>query len=190
MPFIAEDLGMITPEVLALRDSFGLPGMKVMQFGFDGNPENPHLPQAWTSHAVAYTGTHDNNTTRGWYEALTDDQKQLVRKYVGWSAEDSPIKNSNGIAAALMRSVWQSAAGLTIAPLQDVLNLGAEARMNVPGRAQGNWRWRWADSVPSEQAFRWLAELTSTSGRARNAIPLPVPAIAQRNPEKILMAAQ
>lgn len=185
MPFIAEDLGMITPDVLALRDSFGLPGMRVMQFGFDGNPENPHLPPAWTNHTVAYTGTHDNNTTRGWFEALPDCQKQLVREYVGLSAKDS-----HGIGAALMRSAWPSAAGLTIAPLQDVLDLGAEARMNVPGRAQCNWRWRWADSTPSEQAFRWLAELTSTSGRARDPIPPTVAAMAQRNPEQILLTVQ
>jgi 4-alpha-glucanotransferase len=178
MPFIAEDLGMITPDVLALRDSCGLPGMRVMQFGFDGNPGNPHLPHAWTNHTVSYTGTHDNNTTRGWFEALPDSQKQLVRNYVGWSSEDS-----HGIAAALMRSAWPSAAGLTIAPLQDVLDLGAEARMNVPGRAQGNWRWRWAARAPSERAFRWLAELTSTSGRVRDPIPLSVPTIAQSNPE-------
>jgi 4-alpha-glucanotransferase len=183
MPFIAEDLGMITPDVLALRDGFELPGMRVMQFGFDGEAENPHLPHTWTNHAVAYTGTHDNNTTRGWFEALPDGQKQLVRKYVGLSAED-------GIAAALMRSAWPSAAGLTIAPLQDVLDLGAEARMNMPGRAQGNWQWRWADSAQSEQAFRWLAELTSTSGRARDPIPLPVPAVTQRNRERIPLAVQ
>jgi 4-alpha-glucanotransferase len=183
MPFIAEDLGMITPDVLALRDRCGLPGMKVTQFGFDGNPENPHLPHTWTNRTAAYTGTHDNNTTRGWFEALPDSRKRLVKEYVGRSAEDG-----RGIAAALMRSAWTSAAGLTIAPLQDVLDLGAEARMNVPGRAQGNWRWRWADNAPSEQALRWLAELTSASGRARDAIPVPVPSIAQRNPERILSA--
>jgi 4-alpha-glucanotransferase len=154
--------------------------MRVMQFGFDGNPDNPHLPQAWTNRTVAYTGTHDNNTTRGWFEALPDGQKQLVGKYAGLSAADS-----HGIADALMRSAWPSAAGLTIAPLQDVLDLGTEARMNVPGRAQGNWRWRWADSATSEQAFRWLAELTRTSGRARDPIQLPVPATAGRSRERI-----
>jgi 4-alpha-glucanotransferase len=185
MPFIAEDLGMITPDVLALRDRCGLPGMRVMQFGFDGNLENPHLPHAWTNHTVAYTGTHDNNTTRGWFEALPDGPKQLVRTYVGWSSEDSHV-----IGAALMRSAWPSPAGLTIAPLQDVLDLGAEARMNVPGRAQGNWRWRWAETAPPEQAFRWLDELTSTSGRAPDPMPLPVPPIAQRNSEEILLAVQ
>jgi 4-alpha-glucanotransferase len=159
--------------------------MRVMQFGFDGNPENPHLPNNWTNHAAAYTGTHDNDTTRGWFEALTESQKQLVRRYVGLSAGES-----HGIAAALMRSAWPSAAGLTVAPLQDVLDLGAEARMNVPGRAEDNWRWRWADSAPSEQAFRWLAELTSTSGRALDPIPLPALPITERNPEGILLAVQ
>jgi 4-alpha-glucanotransferase len=171
MPFIAEDLGLITPDVVALRDGFDLPGMRVMQFGFDGNPDNPHLPNTWTERAVGYTGTHDNNTTRGWFEALPDSRKQLVRKYVG-SADDG-----HGIAAALMRSAWPSAAGLTIASLQDVLDLGAEARMNVPGRAEGNWRWRWADGALSEHAFRRLAELTSKSGRAPDPIMLPVPAM-------------
>jgi len=185
MPFIAEDLGMITPDVTALRDGCGLPGMRVMQFGFDGQPDNPHLPHAWTHHTVAYTGTHDNNTTRGWFETLPEGPKQLVRKYVGWSAEDS-----HGIGAALMRSAWPSAAGLTIAPLQDVLDLGAEARMNVPGRAQCNWRWRWVDSAASEQALRWLAELTSTSGRALGPLPLSAPPAAERNPEGILLAVQ
>ena len=183
MPFIAEDLGLITPDVLALRDRYGLPGMRVMQFGFVGNPENPHLPHTWTNHTAAYTGTHDNNTTRGWFETLPDSAKRLVRKCVGWTGEDS-----HGIAAALMRAAWPSAAGLTIAPLQDVLDLGAEARMNVPGRAQGNWQWRWADGAPPEEAFRWFAELTSTSGRARDPIPLPVSAIAQRTPEPIALA--
>ncbi len=185
MPFIAEDLGMITPDVLALRDSFGLSGMRVMQFGFDGNPENPHLPHSWTSRTVAYTGTRDNNTTRGWFEALPQGQKWLVQKYVGSSAEDG-----HGIATALMRSVWPSAAGLTIAPLQDVLNLGAEGRMNAPGRAQGNWRWRWANSAPSQQAFRCLAELTSTAGRTRNPQPPAVAVIVQWNRERPPLAVK
>jgi 4-alpha-glucanotransferase len=166
MPFLAEDLGMITPDVVTLRDSYGLRGMRVMQFGFDGNRDNPHLPHTWTNGVAGYTGTHDNNTTRGWFEALPDNQKQLVRNYVG-SVED-------GIAEAMVRSAWSSAAGLTIAPLQDVLDLGAEARMNLPGSAEGNWRWRWVDNAKSEQAFGWLGELTAQSGRARAPIPQPV----------------
>lgn len=185
MPFIAEDLGTITPEVVALRDGCGLPGMRVMQFGFDGNPENPHLPHVWTNDTVCYTGTHDNNTTRGWFEALSDGQKQLVRQYVGL-----PEGDARGIGAALMRKAWPSAAGLTIAPLQDVLDLGAEARMNVPGRAQCNWRWRWTDGAPSEKAFRWLAELTSTSGRARDPMAPAVPAIVPWDRERIPLAVQ
>jgi 4-alpha-glucanotransferase len=185
MPFIAEDLGLITPDVVALRDGCGLPGMRVIQFGFDGNPENPHLPHAWTDRMVSYTGTHDNDTTRGWFEALPDGPRQIVRNYVGSSAIDS-----QGIAAAMMRLAWPSVAGLAIAPLQDVLDLGTEARMNVPGRAQGNWRWRWAGSSKSEQAFRWLAELTSASGRARDPIALAASAIAPRNRERIPLAVQ
>ncbi len=184
MPFIAEDLGMITPEVVGLRDRYGLHGMRVMQFGFDGNPENPHLPHTWTHSTVAYTGTHDNNTTRGWFEALPEGQKQLVLKYVGQSA------GSLGIAAALMRSAWPSAAGLTIAPLQDVLDLGAEGRMNMPGRAQGNWRWRWAGGATSEQAFRRLAEITRSSGRARDPVPPPVSPIVQWDRERIPLAVK
>ena len=185
MPFIAEDLGMITPDVLALRDSYGLPGMRVMQFGFDGNPENPHLPHTWTNRTVAYTGTHDNNTMRGWLDELPEGQKQLVRNYIQRSTDDG-----YGIAAALMHSAWRSAAGLTIAPLQDVLNLGAEGRMNVPGRAQGNWRWRWADGATSEHAFHYLAELTGTSGRARDPRPPVAPAIVQWNRAPIPQAVQ
>lgn len=182
LPFIAEDLGMITPDVVALRDRFELPGMRVMQFGFDGNPENPHLPHTWGNHAVGYTGTHDNNTTRGWFEALTDCQKRLVRNYAG--------DESRGIGAALMGSAWRSAAALTIAPLQDLLNLGEEARMNVPGRAAGNWRWRWTGSDESEQAFRWLSDLTIASGRARKPIELAVAAIALSSHERIPLAIQ
>jgi 4-alpha-glucanotransferase len=185
VPFIAEDLGTITPEVLSLRDRCGLPGMRVMQFGFDGNPENPHLPHAWTNRTAGYTGTHDNDTTRGWFEALPESQKQLVRTCVGLPREDG-----HGIAGALMRSAWPSAAGLTIAPLQDVLALGSEARMNVPGRAQGNWQWRWADSAASEQAFRWLAELTSASGRRRDPAALAVPTSVQWNRERVPLAVQ
>lgn len=184
MPFIAEDLGMITPPVVALRDRFALRGMRVMQFGFDGNPENPHLPHTWTDRTVGYTGTHDNNTTRGWFEALPDSQKKLVRDYLGESAADGHV------ASALVRAAWQSRAGLTIAPLQDVLNLGTEARMNVPGSAQGNWQWRWADSPPSEKAFRWLSDLTSASGRARDPIPLPAPPVAERDPAGVLLAVR
>jgi 4-alpha-glucanotransferase len=169
LPFIAEDLGMITPDVSALRDRFELAGMRVLQFGFDGNPKNPHLPENYVHNVVAYTGTHDNNTTRGWFESLPDDQKQNVRNHLKSSEEQS-----HGIAEALMSLAWSSAAALAIAPLQDVLNLGAEARMNVPGRAEGNWRWRCNEGRLFESAFTWLGDLTKASRRSNKPIEVPV----------------
>jgi 4-alpha-glucanotransferase len=162
LPFIAEDLGMITQEVPALRDRYKLPGMRVLQFGFDGNTNNPHLPRNYPANSVVYTGTHDNNTTQGWFEALPDNQKQIVRGYLGRSFSG----DNEGIAAALMRLAWSSPAALAIAPLQDLLNLGAEARMNVPGRAEGNWTWRCKESLLSETAFKWLSLLTKNSRRS------------------------
>jgi 4-alpha-glucanotransferase len=159
LPFIAEDLGMITPDVPALRDRYQLPGMRVLQFGFDGDSKNPHLPNNYVHNSVAYTGTHDNNTTRGWFEALPDGQKQIIWNYLGRSDDGSKV------TAALMRVAWSSPAALSIAPLQDLLDLGAEARMNVPGRAEGNWRWRCTANMLSGPAFGWLNDLTRTSNR-------------------------
>ncbi len=167
--FIAEDLGMITPDVPALRDRYQLPGMRVLQFGFDGDSTNAHLPDNYVHNSVGYTGTHDNNTTRGWFEALPDGQKQIVRNYLGRSSPDE----RGGVAAALMRRLWSSPAALAIAPLQDLLDLGAEARMNVPGRAEGNWGWRCTEDMLSGPAFDRLSDLTGISGR-RNPISLPV----------------
>ena len=164
LPFIAEDLGMITPDVPALRDRFELPGMRVLQFGFDGDSKNSHLPQNYVHNCVAYTGTHDNNTTRGWFEALADGQKQIVRNYLG-----EPAGTQGGVTAALMDKVWSSPAALAIAPLQDLLDLGAEARMNVPGSAANNWRWRYTESMQSDSAFDRLSELTRVSGRRNEA---------------------
>ena len=158
LPFIAEDLGMITPDVTALRDRYELPGMRVLQFGFDGDSRNPHLPHNYSHNAVAYTGTHDNNTTRGWFEALPDWQKQVVWNYLERSSGD--------ISTELIRRIWTSPAALAIAPLQDLLNLGAEARMNVPGSTEGNWRWRCTESMLSGPAFGWLRDLTNVSNRA------------------------
>ena len=157
LPFIAEDLGVITADVSALRDRYHLPGTRVLQFGFDGDSNNLHLPHNYPHNSVAYTGTHDNNTTRGWFEALPENEKQLVRSYLGSSGD--------GIAAALMRRVWSSPAALAIAPLQDLLNLGAEARMNFPGRTNGNWCWRCTDDMLSAAPFGWLRELTETANR-------------------------
>jgi len=161
LPFIAEDLGLITPDVESLRDQFEVPGTRVLQFAFDGHADNPYLPHNFVFNTVAYTGTHDNATTRQWYEELPDPQRQNLWGYLnrapGASAE---------AASALMGLAWSSVAALTIAPLQDVLNLGSAARMNVPGRAEGNWRWRFCENMLSLPAFEWLQDLTERSTRS------------------------
>jgi 4-alpha-glucanotransferase len=161
LPFIAEDLGIITPEVRELRDRFHVPGTRVLQFAFDGGAENPYLPHNYVPNTVVYTGTHDNNTTSGWYEALPNDQRQNLWQYL----KRSPGGSSEA-APELLRLAWSSVAALALAPLQDVLNLGADARMNIPGRAEGNWRWRCAKEQLSAPAFQWLADLTESSKRS------------------------
>jgi 4-alpha-glucanotransferase len=167
LPFIAEDLGLITADVQILRDHFQLPGMRVLQFAFDGKDDNPHLPRNFVSNTVVYTGTHDNPTTRGWFEELPDWQKQCF-----WSYLRRPTGDSGDVAAELMNLAWSSPAALAIAPLQDVLNLGNEARMNLPGCADGNWRWRCTDEMLAPAAFDSLRDLTRSSGRA---CPSPAP---------------
>jgi 4-alpha-glucanotransferase len=161
LPFVAEDLGMITPDVYELRDQFHLPGMRVLQFAFDGHWDNPYLPHNYVANTVAYTGTHDNPTTREWFEDLPDDQRQNVWKYL-----KRPPGTTEEAAPAIMDLAWTSAAALAIAPLQDLLNLGREARMNVPGRAEGNWRWRMTENMMSDGAFDRLRDLTKNSNRS------------------------
>jgi len=164
LPFVAEDLGMITPGVVALRDQCHIPGTRVLQFAFDGHSDNPYLPHNYIPNTVVYTGTHDNPTTRGWYEDLADGERGNMWRYLkrapGTTEEAAP---------ALLRLAWSSVAALAIAPLQDVLNLGKEARMNQPGSAQGNWRWRVTAEMLSAPAFESLRDLTATSARAEAA---------------------
>ena len=161
LPFIAEDLGLITPDVYALRDQFHIPGTKVLQFAFDGHLDNPYLPGNYVYNAVVYTGTHDNNTTRGWYEESSDSQRREMWRYLNRQAG-----NEVEAAPELVRLAWSSRAALAMAPLQDLLNLGKEARMNVPGSPLGNWRWRCTDGMLSASAFQWLRDLTETSNRS------------------------
>ena len=169
LPFIAEDLGLITADVHALRDQFQIPGTRVLQFAFDGNSDNPYLPHNYASNAVVYTGTHDNPTSRGWYEELPPYQRQNLWRYL-----NSPQHDSREVAWDLMRLAWSSPAALAIAPLQDLLNLGAEARMNIPGRAEGNWSWRSTEELLLVADFHLLQDLTSSSNR----LPMvPKPAI-------------
>ena len=160
LPFIAEDLGVITPDVRALRDDLRVPGTRVLQFAFDGHEDNPYLPGNFVSNTVVYTGTHDNATTRQWYEELPEDQRQNLWRYL-----QRPAGDATDAAPALMRLAWSSVAALAIAPVQDLLNLGREARMNLPGHAEGNWRWRCPENILSSPQFRWLQDLTESTGR-------------------------
>jgi 4-alpha-glucanotransferase len=150
---------------VALRDQFQLPGTRVLQFAFDGNPDNPYLPHNFIPNTVAYTGTHDNAPTREWYEELPDYQRQNFWNYL----QHGPGGRVEA-ASELMQLVWSSKAALAMAPVQDLLNLGAEARMNVPGRPSGNWRWRVTEDEMSLAAFEWLGEITETSKRSQTGI--------------------
>ena len=161
LPFIAEDLGLITPDVYALRDQFHLPGSRVLQFAFDGASDNPYLPHNYVPNTVVYTGTHDNPTTREWFEDLPPDRRDNV-----WSYLKRPEGTSDEVAWEMIGLAWSSVAALAIAPLPDVLNLGREARMNVPGRAEDNWRWRCTDAMLSGSCFQHLRDLTNVSTRA------------------------
>ncbi|HQU15047.1 MAG: 4-alpha-glucanotransferase [Chromatiales bacterium 21-64-14] len=147
IPLVAEDLGLITPQVEALRQRYGFPGMKVLQFAFDGAPDNPYLPHRHEENGVVYTGTHDNNTSLGWFDGLPEDGRHAVREYLGHPSEPMPWP--------LIRSALASVARLAVLPLQDVLCLGADHRMNRPGTTHGNWRWRFAwDWFPQDAASR------------------------------------
>jgi 4-alpha-glucanotransferase len=148
LELVAEDLGVITPEVTALRRDFSLPGMRVLQFGFDGDPANLHLPHEHAADAVAYTGTHDNDTTVGWYAALAAGARDQVRRYLG--------RPDDEVVDALRRAALASVAVLAVLPAQDILHLGSEARRNRPGTTSGNWSWRLPPhSLTPELAVRY-----------------------------------
>jgi 4-alpha-glucanotransferase len=158
LPLIAEDLGVITPEVRDLRDTFDFPGMKILQFAFGGAQENHFLPHNYdTPNCVVYTGTHDNETTRGWYENATDQEKDRVRRYLAVAGHDA--------AWDLIRLAFMSVADTAVIPLQDVMNLGNEARMNFPGKASGNWGWRYQPYQLTSQLALRLRELTEIYSR-------------------------
>jgi len=158
LSLVAEDLGIITPEVEALRDDFHLPGMKILQFAFDGNPNNPYLPMNYERNSVVYTGTHDNDTTLGWYGYLPEADKQRINDYQGWS--NIPMPN------ALIHMALGSVSNLAIIPMQDILCLGTADRMNTPGTTEGNWRWRFEWSQLSGDKASYLAHLVRIFGRS------------------------
>ncbi len=158
LPLVAEDLGLITEEVTALRRRFGLPGMKVLQFAFGGDAENPFLPHNHETSAIVYTGTHDNDTTRGWFEHAPAATQQHMRDYLACSGEDMPWP--------MIRAALASVAKVAIVPMQDLLALGSEARFNTPGSIDGNWRWRMMEIPDTQQrCWRLAHELHRLYGR-------------------------
>jgi 4-alpha-glucanotransferase len=159
LPIIAEDLGVITPDVVEMRDSFGLPGMRILQFAFSGNPKDPFLPHNYPENCVVYTGTHDNDTARGWYERVAEEEKDFYRRYTD--------RDGKNVAWDLIRGVWSSVAVFSLAPMQDFLNLGNEARMNYPGNPSGNWTWRIPKDAQSIDLQKKIKEINYLYDRQR-----------------------
>jgi 4-alpha-glucanotransferase len=167
LPIVAEDLGTITPDVVALRDGFGLPGMRIVQEAFngwgEGGPKNdaqhPFLPHHHVPHALAYSSTHDSDTARGWWDSARPEVRAFAAEYLACNDADR-------IHWALIRATSQSVAALALFPLQDVLGLASEHRMNRPGTADGNWRWRFGWPMLHADAGTWLARITTASGRS------------------------
>lgn len=170
LPVIAEDLGVITPDVEELRDGFGFPGMRILQFAFGGDPENHDLPHNYVTNCAAYTGTHDNDTTVGWWlsqagagstrddEAISREREYCL-KYLDSDGEE--------IHWDMIRAVWASVADTAMAPMQDILGIGTEGRMNLPASSGGNWQWRLAEGSLTEEITLRLRELTEIYGRAK-----------------------
>jgi 4-alpha-glucanotransferase len=150
LPFIAEDLGLVTPDVIELLEAFNLPGMKVLQFAFSG-PDNPFLPHNYISNCVAYTGTHDNDTAHGWFATAEQHEREFAQRYLRIDGGD--------FAWDLIRAAWGSVADMVLTPMQDVLNCGGEARMNFPSRLGGNWGWRMKEEDMNDGLSGRLREL-------------------------------
>jgi len=161
LPLIAEDLGDITPEVEGLRRHLGLPGMRVLQFGFEGGKDNPHRPENHSEDSVVYTGTHDNNTTLGWWEALPHANQGSILAQLGHP-------DAAGMPRALIEAASASVGRLSMFPMQDLLGLGAEGRMNTPGIAHGNWQWRMSEQNLYGGPPDWLRPMLEAGGRLSN----------------------
>ncbi|HEX8170498.1 MAG TPA: 4-alpha-glucanotransferase [Thermoanaerobaculia bacterium] len=156
LPLVAEDLGFITEDVHALRNAVGLPGMKILQFGFV-QADSPHLPHRYEPHTAAYTGTHDNDTARGWFEHASDEERENAIAYLGCDAEN--------ISWGLIRAAYTSVAEMAIVPAQDILALGSEARMNTPGAQHDNWAWRLPSGALTLEHASKLRRLAEVTGR-------------------------
>ena len=157
LPFIAEDLGVITPEVEKLRDDFNMPGMKVIQFAFTSDKTNENLPHNYNSNFVVFTGTHDNNTTLGWLRSAKGKEKKQIQNYLGKRKKQALRKS--------IEMAWSSSAKMAIIPMQDLLGLGSKARMNTPGTSSGNWGWRFQWRQLKQSRKRFLKELTEKYNR-------------------------
>ncbi|MBN2263706.1 MAG: 4-alpha-glucanotransferase, partial [Prolixibacteraceae bacterium] len=157
LPIVAEDLGIITPEVDALRKKFDLPGMKVLQFAFSSDASNEHLPHNFDQNQVVYTGTHDNNTSLAWFDELDDEEKVRVSDYLFVDGSD--------IVRSLIELAWSSVAEMVIVPIQDLLGLGDEGRMNTPGIASGNWEWRCTKAQLKKLDVRFVRMLNEKYNR-------------------------
>lgn len=158
LPIIAEDLGVITPEVIELREKFNIPGMIVLQFAFYGDPTEPFLPHNHLENRIVYTGTHDNDTTCGWFDKLSDEERHFCRKYLDRGGSD--------IAWDMIREAWSSVAVFALAPLQDFLAVGSEARMNLPGDPGGHWEWRMREESLSEELKQKLGDFNFLYNRS------------------------
>jgi|GEM_PF-10051 len=168
LPIIAEDLGVITPDVVALRDGFGFPGMRILQFGFGGDAKNIDLPHNYVANVVAYTGTHDNDTTVGWFQSVAGEGSTRTAKQIERERKFClDYLNSDGeeIHWDFIRAVLASVANTAIVPLQDLLGLGTEARMNLPNSTEGNWSWRCRAGALTDSTASRLRQLTTLYGR-------------------------
>ncbi len=157
IPLVAEDLGIITAKVEALRTDFNLPGMKILQFAFGDTAANPYLPHNYERNYVVYTGTHDNDTTLGWFNALNDHDKQRIYHYLGYSQASMPY--------LLIGTAFSSVANLAIVPMQDILELGSADRMNTPGTTEGNWQWQFSWDQLTEDKVAKLTGLVTMFAR-------------------------
>jgi 4-alpha-glucanotransferase len=157
VPLLAEDLGIITPDVDEVRRSLGYPGMKVLQFAFSTDARNDNLPHHFERSCAVYTGTHDNDTALGWFDGLSPTEQTWTLRYLHATGAD--------LHWDLIRLAFASVATLAVIPLQDVLGLGSEARMNLPGRTDGNWTWRFADGDIQIDHTTRLRDVAQTYGR-------------------------
>ncbi len=158
LPFFAEDLGVITPDVIELRDHYKIPGMRIMQFGFGKSGNSENLPENFPANCVAYTGTHDNPPTRGWFDSSPEILKESYLRYLGGNKEK--------VAHMMIQAIWESPAVYAIAPMQDFLNLGDNARMNTPSVPLGNWAWRMSPNSITPKLVEWINKINNYNNRS------------------------